>query len=280
MPITTIQEALQGDGKATVVSIVEEVIGKKYIDTHNPTTQINPPAVGAEWVNVVSGELFVCIDASANTNVWAGQLGTTIGTKIDSLFAYYKLQGDLEDSSLNNNPLTLTSGNLAWVEDEIKGTVIEFDQDECYLDATIPPIKDGMYMEAMIRLDTVSGSNDQGAFANCNNEGEHLLGLLSKDSQGACYYNILTTGSGGSGNFDSDGSITDGLSGWFKTRVEKYNGSVSLYYNSTLISTSGDNSQDGWTDPTPLRVGRAIYNSNSNNGQFYGRMCELKIGKL
>jgi len=44
----------------------------------DPTISTNPSAVGARFINTTSGELFVCIDATAGSNKWRGQLDTEI----------------------------------------------------------------------------------------------------------------------------------------------------------------------------------------------------------
>ena len=44
----------------------------------DPTVTTNPSAAGDRFINTTSGELFVCIDATAGENKWRGQLGTEI----------------------------------------------------------------------------------------------------------------------------------------------------------------------------------------------------------
>ena len=44
----------------------------------NPATNTNPDAVGARFINTTSGEMFICSDATAGSNVWKGQLGSTV----------------------------------------------------------------------------------------------------------------------------------------------------------------------------------------------------------
>ena len=52
--------------------------GAPSTGSSNPTVSTNPDAVGDRFINTTSGDLFVCIDATAGENVWKGQLGTTV----------------------------------------------------------------------------------------------------------------------------------------------------------------------------------------------------------
>ena len=48
-------------------------------DSSNPAMTTNPSGgVGAEWINTTSGEIFLCIDATTNFNVWVGQEGSRV----------------------------------------------------------------------------------------------------------------------------------------------------------------------------------------------------------
>jgi hypothetical protein len=44
-----------------------------YIQPGNPTVNINPKVSPATWLNVTTGEVFVCIDPAVGGNVWIGQ---------------------------------------------------------------------------------------------------------------------------------------------------------------------------------------------------------------
>jgi hypothetical protein len=44
----------------------------------NPLITTNPPQVGDSWVNNVTGEIFVCIDATTDDNIWKGTFGSLI----------------------------------------------------------------------------------------------------------------------------------------------------------------------------------------------------------
>lgn len=50
-----------------------------YTETTNPLTTTNPTAIGATWINTTTGEIFVCIDATAGGNVWVGTAGSSVG---------------------------------------------------------------------------------------------------------------------------------------------------------------------------------------------------------
>jgi hypothetical protein len=49
-----------------------------YEASSNPLVTTNPPQVGDSWVNTTTGEIFVCIDATSDDNVWKGTQGSTI----------------------------------------------------------------------------------------------------------------------------------------------------------------------------------------------------------
>jgi len=50
-----------------------------YILKQDPTITINPKKLYVTWMNLTSGELFICIDNTPDDNAWRGQLGTMIG---------------------------------------------------------------------------------------------------------------------------------------------------------------------------------------------------------
>ena len=46
-------------------------------DANDPAVDTNPTdGVGTKWINTTSGEIFICIDATADTNQWIGQTTT------------------------------------------------------------------------------------------------------------------------------------------------------------------------------------------------------------
>ena len=48
------------------------------VSGNDPLVTTNPPQVGDSWVNTTTGEIFVCIDATIDDNVWKGTQGNTI----------------------------------------------------------------------------------------------------------------------------------------------------------------------------------------------------------
>lgn len=71
-----------------------------YTATTNPLFSSNPNAVGDSWFNSSSGEVFYCVDATTDANVWQGTNGSTVAPVL-SLYNY----GD------KNIPLT---GDWSW----------------------------------------------------------------------------------------------------------------------------------------------------------------------
>ena len=53
-------------------------MSKNIISENNPSLDTNPPSIPYIWTNVVTGEIFVCIDNEKDNNSWIGQRGTTI----------------------------------------------------------------------------------------------------------------------------------------------------------------------------------------------------------
>ena len=68
----------------TETEIEEYYYDKKYIDLlirfrkNDPTESENPPTQEVLFVNVKSGEIFVCTDNTKDRNTWVGQLGTRV----------------------------------------------------------------------------------------------------------------------------------------------------------------------------------------------------------
>ena len=44
----------------------------------NPTATVNPPFTPVTWLNTTTGNVFVCIDNTANANVWINCAGRTV----------------------------------------------------------------------------------------------------------------------------------------------------------------------------------------------------------
>lgn len=61
-----------------IVLAQESLPVANYEYASNPLITSNPKYSPCSWLNTVSGELFICIDNTTNSNVWIGQLGTTI----------------------------------------------------------------------------------------------------------------------------------------------------------------------------------------------------------
>jgi len=61
-----------------MIDIIRPFNGFDYVSEENPTIDVNPIDRGKTWVNVTTGEVFVCTDITVGVNVWVGQLGTII----------------------------------------------------------------------------------------------------------------------------------------------------------------------------------------------------------
>lgn len=49
-----------------------------YISDENPTGAVNPKLDHATWLNITTGEVFVCDDPTVGQNYWVGQQGTIV----------------------------------------------------------------------------------------------------------------------------------------------------------------------------------------------------------
>jgi hypothetical protein len=70
---------------ATIKDAVEQLDSDKgnvdvfdYSQAGDPATDTNPAGVGASWINETSGEIFVCTDNTAGSNVWEGTAGSIV----------------------------------------------------------------------------------------------------------------------------------------------------------------------------------------------------------
>jgi len=80
---------------------------KFIIKNRNPTPNENLP-IGTIWVNKLSGELFVCIDDTKDSNKWVGSQGTIIAPPLyypvdifgdNSIIAFYRFNNSTNDES-------------------------------------------------------------------------------------------------------------------------------------------------------------------------------------
>jgi len=87
-----------------------------YVNPGNPTISVNPKKLYATWLNISTGELFICLDVDFGSNVWRGQFGTTIMSLVKkSYYPQSVLLLPLRDNVQDYSPLsgTLTKVGLA-----------------------------------------------------------------------------------------------------------------------------------------------------------------------
>jgi hypothetical protein len=53
-----------------MISKVQPFNGFDYVFNNDPAADTNPPYVAAKWLNLDTGEVFVCTDATPGSNVW------------------------------------------------------------------------------------------------------------------------------------------------------------------------------------------------------------------
>ncbi len=86
---------------------VYQKTGANYISENNPPLDFNPIDKGFKWLNIKTGETFVCLNNNEGKNVWKGDNGTIVmpippKNKIDILgngtgVALYPLEGNGND---------------------------------------------------------------------------------------------------------------------------------------------------------------------------------------
>ena len=66
-------------GNQPSIEIVQSYSDKwDYIQAANPAVDTDPSSLYVTWLNSSSGEAFVCLDNTAGSNSWEGQMGTSI----------------------------------------------------------------------------------------------------------------------------------------------------------------------------------------------------------
>ena len=89
-----------------------------YVQTGNPTIDVNPRRLHATWLNITTGELFVCIGSNTDLNVWRGQAGTQIPEDYIPISGMIFQQGEYTsgsvlDTSGNGNDIVVDGGAAA-----------------------------------------------------------------------------------------------------------------------------------------------------------------------
>ena len=92
---------------------IYQKVSANYISEKNPPLDFNPSELGFKYLNIKTGETFVCLDNNLDKNVWSGDKGTIImpippKSKVDALgngtgIALYPLEGNASDLSGKHN---------------------------------------------------------------------------------------------------------------------------------------------------------------------------------
>lgn len=82
-----------------------------------PHEQVNPPYTPYMWMDLTSGEIFVCIDNTRDANIWMGQNDTSVLGPIRTNNLIYKqgefTGGNATDISGNGNDITVSGGSAS-----------------------------------------------------------------------------------------------------------------------------------------------------------------------
>lgn len=92
-----------------------------YVNKGDPTIDVNPRRLYATWLNLTSGELFICTDATTGANVWYGQAGTVVSSEYDPYFDSVELL--LHGNGAHNSSSIIDSSNRG-ASPSLTGTVI------------------------------------------------------------------------------------------------------------------------------------------------------------
>ena len=93
---------------ATYIRYHVQSKGINFVESTDPTTDVNPEIEHAIWFNYESGEFFICIDNTPNKNIWRGDKGSLIQPEtvyvVDifedgSCVALWPMNGSLADLS-------------------------------------------------------------------------------------------------------------------------------------------------------------------------------------
>ena len=76
--------------------------GFDYIRTDNPTPFINPGDVGINWLNLTTGRVFICNDATPDDNVWKDMQGNLISKDFKEFSGYTDIVILPEDQVLSS----------------------------------------------------------------------------------------------------------------------------------------------------------------------------------
>lgn len=93
-----------------------------YVSPENPTIDVDPSTLYTTWLNVSTGELFVCRSNEVGLNMWIGQLGTTIGQlPLEGLvYSMGAIEGEIVTDLSGEGHLADITGNLIEADNGIE----------------------------------------------------------------------------------------------------------------------------------------------------------------
>ena len=115
--------ALNGSALTSLPAQTLSGLSDTTISTADPTRTVNPSATGHLWLNKTSGSIYVCTDATSNSNVWMntgegiGSIGAIDIFGDNSATALWAMNGNTNDSggtyNGTNTGITFATGKSA-----------------------------------------------------------------------------------------------------------------------------------------------------------------------
>ena len=244
--------SIAGSGDISVDTVTKSA-SDPAIDTNG--------AVGDQWVNTTSGEMFVCIDATIDANIWQGQNGTNINPTEPPEFETVLYTGNGGNQTINLNHITdrvdfflVSVRNAAWRKFFLNDTVRGITNNLTFTESSA----ENSYANGL-------SSTANGSFTLNNNQADYNASGYSFVAWCATLpHNYSNT----SGSINS----TVRTNGWLSVITYTGNGSNGQTVPHNLESEPGltlikpRNFNDNWVAATKLLGGvkKAYLNSDSN----------------
>jgi len=92
------------------------------VSTSNPSVIENRDGIDniESWVNISTGEIFICVDKTDSNNIWIGQMGTIVSPTSESLSD--NLVAHFDFDTLDGNTITDSTGNIEAI---VSGALIQ-----------------------------------------------------------------------------------------------------------------------------------------------------------
>jgi len=264
-----------------MIDQVRPFAGFDYVQNGIPAFDVNPGRLGATWVNLLTGEIFICVQANTDDNIWVGQFKSFAGkdsywASVALLLHFNGTPGSTQflDSSENRHVVT-SYGNavLGNADSKFGGMSGQFDGSGDYLTIPSDPIFEFGSGDFTIEgwINSVSPTAALDDFIVCNNYPSwySYSWALSR-----------SIGNGGRLSFYAYGvGLEDSSSlpaGWSHVAVTREGSNFKLFKNGVIVATATSSASitDGTTNG--IVVGTSL---DGTGVSFNGNMDDLRITK-